>query len=297
MERRGADLRRALCHQCQPVAGFRGMACWRDGSVVARYRLQPRDRSLRGSATAPSRSGRSPPRGRRARIRRRRRPSRSCWPRSPGPLPTEIEADVLRLRSGTNGLVPAAAPGDSDAAGDRGRARGRSTPSVENTASANTVTAVPALDQPGDAHVRRRHGRRRHRLQHGLGRVPRVAGDEITFGPIAITLMACPERPAAGVEQVGARRARAGWSRLTVADDVLTLMKGDEGLMYVAGIEAGTIATDGDGPPRAGNDRDNDVAVLALLAATHAGSGLRSTATASSLRWPSSCSPSPLRRG
>ena len=52
-----------------------------------------------------------------------------------------------------------------------------------------------------------------------------VAGDEITFGAIAITLMACAE-PAASVEQ-SVLAVLDGTVTFTIADDVLTLMKGE----------------------------------------------------------------------
>ena len=83
----------------------------------------------------------------------------------------EIEADVLTIRSGTNGLVLRGA-GDSDAAAAIEGVTWTLDSIVENTASANTVTAVPALDQPATLTFDAGTVDRRHRLQHGLGRLP-----------------------------------------------------------------------------------------------------------------------------
>ena len=119
----------------------------------------------------------------------------------------EIEADVLTIRSGTNGLVLRGA-GDSDAAAAIEGVTWTLDSIVENTASANTVTAVPALDQPATLTFDAGTVAVGTGCNTGSGGY-QVAGDEITFGPIAITLMACPE-PAAGRRAVGARRARRG---------------------------------------------------------------------------------------
>ena len=145
----------------------------------------------------------------------------------------EIEADVLTIRSGTNGLVLRGASGD-DAAGALEDVTWTLDSIVENNTAtnANTVTAVPALDTPATLVFEAGTVTVSTGCNSGSGGY-QASGDEITFDPIAITLIACPE-PAASVEQ-SVLGVLDGTVEYTIADDVLTLMKGDQGLMYVAG--------------------------------------------------------------
>ena len=215
-----------------PAGGRVPTWCWRTVTVVRRHRLQHRDAAATSSATAPSRSGRSPRTRMACTDPAAMEVEQIVLASSPGTATYEIEADVLTIRSGTNGLVLRGAGRLRRRRGDRGRHVDARLHRREHRECQHGHGGAGA-GSTGDAHVRRRHGRRRHRLQHGLGRLHRSPGMQITFGPIAITLMACPE-PGAGVEQ-SVLAVLDGVVTLTVADDVLTLMKGDEGLMYVAG--------------------------------------------------------------
>ena len=60
-----------------------------------------------------------------------------------------------------------------------------------------------------------------------------MAGDQITFGPLAMTLMLC-EGITNDVEQAQLA-VLTGTATATIADGVLTLMNGDRGLHYTTG--------------------------------------------------------------
>ena len=139
----------------------------------------------------------------------------------------EIEGDVLTLTNGTDGLVL------------RGGARGRHPPEglegvpwlLDSIVDANTTSAVaPGVRQPtlefDGTDVAVDTG-----CNTGSAGYT-VEGDQITFGPMAMTLIA-----------VRARRRRSSSPsspcsparrRLTIADGVLTLMNGDQGLDYTS---------------------------------------------------------------
>jgi heat shock protein HslJ len=141
----------------------------------------------------------------------------------------DIEADVLTLQTGSEGLM-------LRAAGDAGAAAAADlegvTWTLDSIVDANTTTAVPALDRTptltfDGATVSVDTG-----CNTGSGSYE-VSGDEITFGAITSTLIACTE-PTASVEQAVVAML-AGPVTFSIADDVLTLTMGDQGLMYVAG--------------------------------------------------------------
>ena len=204
VERRGADLRRRRVIAASRRPGADAGAGGRLGR--ARHRLQPRDRRLRARRRRPSRSGRSPPTRAACTDPAATEAEQIVLATLTGTATYEIEADVLTLRSGTNGLVLRGA-GDSDAAAAIEGVTWTLDSIVEtHGTSANTVTAVPALDQPATLTFDAGTVTVGTGCNTGSGGY-QVAGDEITFGPIAITLMACPE-PAGVGRAVGARRAR-----------------------------------------------------------------------------------------
>ena len=145
-----------------------------------------------------------------------------------GTATSEIEADVLTLTNGDNGLVLRAAPEGGTA--PEGLEGGPWL--LDSIVNANTTTAIAA-------------GVRRPTLQFdgtnvavdtgcntGSGTYT-VAGDQLTFGPIAMTLMLC-QGVTNDVEQAQLA-VLTGTATATTADGVLTLMNGDQGLHYTAG--------------------------------------------------------------
>lgn len=145
-----------------------------------------------------------------------------------GTAGSEIEADVLTLTNGANGLVLRAAPdGGTAPEGLEGVPW-----LLDSTVAGNTTTAIAA-------------GVRRPTLQFdgtnvavdtgcntGSGTYT-VAGDQITFGPIAMTLIAC-EGITNDVERA-VLTVLTGTATATIADGVLTLINGDQGLHYITG--------------------------------------------------------------
>ena len=102
-----------------------------------------------------------------------------------------------------------------------------------NTATnANTVTAVPALDRPATLTFEGGTVTVDTGCNTGSGGYE-ASGDEITFDAIATTLIFC-EGPAGDVEATMLGML-TGTVEFTIADGVLTLMNGDQGLMFVAG--------------------------------------------------------------
>jgi heat shock protein HslJ len=145
-----------------------------------------------------------------------------------GTASSAIDGDALTLTNGANGLQLRAAPeGGTEPEGLEGP-----TWLLDSIVDANVTTAIA-------------EGVRRPTLVFDAGTVAvdtgcntgsggyTVAGDQITFGPIAMTLIACP-----GVTDEVERAQLAvltGTATVTIADDVLTLMNGDQGLQYLAG--------------------------------------------------------------
>ena len=139
----------------------------------------------------------------------------------------DIEADVLTIQSGSEGLVLRAA-GGTDAGADLEGV----TWTLDSIVNANTVTAVPALDRPATLTFDGTTVSVDTGCNTGSGGY-QMSGSEITFDPIAITLIACTD-PAESVEQ-SVLALLTGAVTFSIADDVLTLTKGDQGLMYIAG--------------------------------------------------------------
>ncbi len=145
-----------------------------------------------------------------------------------GTVASEIEADVLTLTNGANGLGLRAAPeGGITPEGLEG------TPwLLDSIVTGSTTTAVAS-------------GVRRPTLQLDAGTMTvdtgcntgsgsyTVAGDQITFGPLAMTLIAC-EGVTNDVEQAQLA-VLTGTATAAVTDGVLTLTNGDRGLHYLAG--------------------------------------------------------------
>jgi heat shock protein HslJ len=145
-----------------------------------------------------------------------------------GTVGFEIDADVLTLTNGANGLVLQAAP------------EGGTTPEglervpwlLDSIVTGSTTTPVPP-------------GVRRPTLRLTAGTVTvdtgcnsgsgtyTLAGDQITFGPLTMTLIAC-EGVTNDVEQAQLA-VLTGTATATVTDGVLTLTNGDRGLHYLAG--------------------------------------------------------------
>ena len=143
----------------------------------------------------------------------------------------DIEADVLTLQTGSEGLVLRAA-GEPDAGGDLEGVTWTLDSTVTTGNDAITVTAVPALERPAT-------------LTFDAGEVSvdtscnvggggyQVSGSEITFEPLTTTLVFC-EGPEGTVEQ-SVLSVLTGTVTYTIEDDVLTLTNGPQGLMYVSG--------------------------------------------------------------
>ena len=145
-----------------------------------------------------------------------------------GTAASEIEADVLRLTNGTDGLVLRAAPeGGVAPAGLEGAPW-----LLDSIIDGSTTSAIAA-------------GVRRPTLLFDAGTVTvdtgcntgsgtyTMAGDQITFGPIAMTLILC-EGVTGDVEQADPRRPRRhgdGLDRRRRPHAV----NGDQGLHYLAG--------------------------------------------------------------
>ena len=143
----------------------------------------------------------------------------------------EIVADALTLQTGADGLMLRAPADDAGATGLEGITWTLDS-TVENTADANTVTAVPALDRPATLSFEEGTVTVDSGCNTGSGSYEATA-DEITFGPLISTLIAC-EDPAGSVEQA-VFGVLTGTVAYTIADNTLTLMNGDQGLMYVGG--------------------------------------------------------------
>jgi len=139
----------------------------------------------------------------------------------------EIDADVLTLRTGEIGLILRAA----DSAGGLEGLEGV-TWTLDSIVDANTTTAAPELDRPATLSFDGGTVSIETGCNGGSGAYE-VAGDSVMFGPIITTLIACPD-PAGAIEQ-SVLAVLADTVTFAVADGTLTLTKGDQGLIYVAG--------------------------------------------------------------
>ena len=139
----------------------------------------------------------------------------------------EIEADMLTLRNGAEGLMLRAATEAGAAADLEGV-----TWNLDSIVDANTITAVPALDRTPTLTFESGTVSVDTGCNTGSGGYT-VSGAELTFEPIIITLIACPE-PVGSVEQA-VLGVLTGTVTYSIADDVLTLTNDDQGLMYVGG--------------------------------------------------------------
>ena len=147
-----------------------------------------------------------------------------------GTATSEIAADVLRLTNGTDGLVLRAAP------------EGGTTPEglegapwlLDSYVTGSTTTAIaPGVQKPtlqfdaATATVAVEAG-----CNTGSGGYT-VAGDQITFGPLAMTMLACVGESATVENAVLA--VLTGTATAQIVDGVLTLTNGSNGLHYLAG--------------------------------------------------------------
>lgn len=144
-----------------------------------------------------------------------------------GTVAYAIEADVLTLTNGGNGLVLRAAPeGGTTPEGLEGQPW-----LLDSYTSGSTTTAIAA-------------GVRKPTIQFDAGTVTVDTGcntgtgtytvaDQITFGPILSTLIAC-EGITNDVEQT-VLTVLTGTATAAIADGVLTLTNGDQALLYTPG--------------------------------------------------------------
>jgi heat shock protein HslJ len=147
-----------------------------------------------------------------------------------GTVSSEIEADVLRLTNGTNGLVMRAAPeGGTTPAGLEGVPW-----LLDSYVTGSTTTAIaPGVQRPtlqfdattGTVAVEAG-------CNTGSGSYT-VAGDQITFGPLAMTMRACIGESA--TVETAVLAVLTGTATAQIADGVLTLTNGSNGLHYLAG--------------------------------------------------------------
>ena len=147
-----------------------------------------------------------------------------------GTASSEIEADVLRLTNGTNGLVLRAAP------------EGGTTPEgleggpwlLDSYVTGSTTTAIaPGVQKPTlqfDATT----GTLAVEAGCNTGSGPyTVAGDQITFGTLALTTRACFGESA--TVETAVLAVLTGTATAQIVDGVLTLTNGSNGLHYLAG--------------------------------------------------------------
>jgi heat shock protein HslJ len=147
-----------------------------------------------------------------------------------GTVSSEIEADVLRLTNGANGLVLRAAPeGGTAPEGLEGApwlldsyvtgstttaiAAGVQKPTLEFDATSGTVAVAAGCNTGSGSYT--------------------VAGDQITFGPLAMTMMACVGESA--TVETAVLAVLTGTATAQIVDGVLTLTNGSNGLHYLAG--------------------------------------------------------------
>jgi heat shock protein HslJ len=142
----------------------------------------------------------------------------------------EIQADVLRLTNGSAGLFLRAAPeGGTTPEGLEG-ARWL----LDSYVTGSTTTAIaPGVQRPtlqfdaATGSVAVAAG-----CNTGSGTYT-VAGDQITFGPLAMTAMACIGESA--TVETAVLAVLTGTATAQIVDGVLTLTNGSNGLHYLAG--------------------------------------------------------------
>ncbi|MET0457646.1 MAG: META domain-containing protein, partial [Ilumatobacteraceae bacterium] len=142
----------------------------------------------------------------------------------------EVEADVLRLTNGTNGLMLRAAP------------EGGTTPEglegapwlLDSYVTGSTTTAVAAGVQRPTLQFDATTGTVAVEAgcNSGSGTYA-VAGDQITFGPLAMTTRACVGESA--TVETAVLAVLTGTATAQIVDGVLTLTNGSNGLHYLAG--------------------------------------------------------------
>ena len=137
-----------------------------------------------------------------------------------------IDGDVLSLRNGPTGLLLGAA--NESAAGE---ALVGPTWTLDSTLTGLSATAPPPGAGPSTLEFDGTTVSVDTGCNTGSGGYT-VAGDQLTFGPIALTRMACPE-PAASLETavVGVLQ---GTTTFSVDGTTLTITAGDTGLMYTS---------------------------------------------------------------
>lgn len=145
-----------------------------------------------------------------------------------GTVVTAIDADQLTITSGDKGLVLRAAPAaGATPAGLEGVAW-----SLDSTVDGGTTTAVPAGVRTPTVRLDAGTVTVDSGCNTGSGTYT-VASDQITFGPIASTMMACDDASNA-VEQA-VLTVLTGTAGASITDGSLTLTNGTHGLHFVAG--------------------------------------------------------------
>ena len=147
-----------------------------------------------------------------------------------GTASSEVDADVLRLTNGTNGLVLRAAP------------EGGTTPEglegvpwlLDSYVTANTTTAIAAGVQRPTLQFDAATGTVAVEAGCNTGSGSyTIAGDQITFGPLAMTMRACIGESA--TVETAVLAVLTGTATAEIVDGVLTLTNGTNGLHYLAG--------------------------------------------------------------
>ena len=136
-----------------------------------------------------------------------------------------IDGDVLSLRNGSTGLLLRAAN-----ASDAGAALVGPTWTLDSTVSGSTVTAVPAGAGPSTLVFDGTAVAVDTGCNTGSGGYT-VSGDQLTFGPMAMTLRLCGE-PADSLE-MNIVSVLQGTTTYSVDGTTLTISAGDTGLMYI----------------------------------------------------------------
>ncbi|MET0910631.1 MAG: META domain-containing protein [Ilumatobacteraceae bacterium] len=147
-----------------------------------------------------------------------------------GTATSAIEVDVLRLTNGTNGLVMRAAP------------EGGTTPEglegvpwlLDSYVTGSTTTAVAAGVQRPTLQFDAATGTVAVAAGCNTGSgTYTVAGDQITFGPLAMTRLACIGESA--TVETAVLAVLTGTATAQIVDGVLTLTNGSNGLHYLGG--------------------------------------------------------------
>ena len=148
-----------------------------------------------------------------------------------------IDDGPLSLRNGDTGLLLGAPAGMTEATPD-------ATGLVGPTVAARLHARTESGDRPQRPSRRPTCARRRSSstgrsvavdggCNNGTGSYT-VAGDQVTFGPIAMTMMACVDPAVGTLESTRSLERPHRHGDLTVEQGVLTLMNGTTGLRYIA---------------------------------------------------------------